>query len=123
MQSNKFESIKIKAANCNVRSRPRRKSSPDLSVESAVVSVSMQAISRMSKMRSTAPMSILLAAFALAFFANARADVPNYEIEQGVALADSQNPEVIIARKKLEAARGGLIEARSGYLPSVVSSG
>jgi outer membrane protein len=48
---------------------------------------------------------------------------PNYEIEQGVALADSQNPEIVVARKKLEAARGGLIEARSGYLPSVVSSG
>src|SRR2546423_5791652 len=59
----------------------------------------------------------------LALFANAQAGLPNYDIEQGVALADSQNAEVVIARKKLEAARGGLIEARSGYLPSVASSG
>jgi len=106
---------------CQVSSDQER--DQDLRVESAVVSSSMQAFSRMSKMRSTAPMSTLLAAFALAFCANARAEVPNYEIEQGVTLADSQNPEVVIARKKLEAARGGLIEARSGYLPSVISSG
>ncbi len=51
------------------------------------------------------------------------AEPPTYTIEQGVALADSQNPDILIARKKLEAARGGLVEARSGYLPSVVSTG
>ena len=51
------------------------------------------------------------------------AQPPPYSIDQGVALADSQNPDILIARKKLEAARGALIEARSGYLPSVVSSG
>ena len=51
------------------------------------------------------------------------AQPPTYTIDQGVALADSQNPDVQIARKKLEAARGGLLEARSGYLPSVISSG
>jgi outer membrane protein len=49
--------------------------------------------------------------------------MPTYTIDQGVSLAEDQNPEIIIARKKIEAARGGLIEARSGYLPSVVSSG
>jgi outer membrane protein TolC len=48
---------------------------------------------------------------------------PVYSIDQGVALADEQNPEIVVARKKLEAARGGLIEARAGYLPSVISSG
>jgi outer membrane protein TolC len=64
---------------------------------------------------------VVLAAIGL--LANARAEPPNYEIEQGVALADSQNPEIIIARKKVEAAHGGLIEARSGYLPSVISNG
>jgi outer membrane protein len=48
---------------------------------------------------------------------------PVYSIDQGVALADEQNPDIVVARKKLEAARGGLIEARSGYLPSVISSG
>jgi OMF family outer membrane factor len=51
------------------------------------------------------------------------AQPPTYTIDQGVALADGQNPDVLIARKKLEAARGGLMEARAGYLPSVVSTG
>ena len=51
------------------------------------------------------------------------AQPPTYTIDQGVSLADSQNPDILIASKKLEAARGGLIEARSGYLPSVISSG
>ena len=54
---------------------------------------------------------------------SAGAEPPRYGIEQGVALADAQNPEIVIARKKVEAARGGLIEARAGYLPSVISSG
>ena len=53
----------------------------------------------------------------------ASAEMPTYTMDQGVALADAQNPEIIIARKKVEAARGGLIEARSGYLPSVISTG
>src|SRR5438309_9932112 len=66
---------------------------------------------------------LLVALLAIGLLANARAQLPSYEIEQGVALADAQNPEIIIARQKVEAARGGLIEARSGYLPSVVTSG
>jgi outer membrane protein len=49
--------------------------------------------------------------------------LPTYSLEQAVTLAHRQNPDIAIARKKLEAARGGVIEARSGYLPSVVSSG
>src|SRR5438477_705838 len=49
--------------------------------------------------------------------------VPAYDVEQAVALAQAQNPEIAIARKKLEAAHGGLIEARAGYLPSLVSTG
>src|SRR2546429_2849775 len=49
--------------------------------------------------------------------------VPTYDAEQAVALAQAQNPEIAIARKKLEAAHGGLIEARAGYLPSLVSTG
>src|SRR5712692_2637110 len=55
--------------------------------------------------------------------AQARCETPSYTVEQGVALAEAQNPEIIIARKKIEAARGGLIEARSGFLPSVISTG
>jgi len=48
---------------------------------------------------------------------------PSYSIEQAVALAKKQNPEIAIAAKQIEAARGGVIEARSGFLPSVVSTG
>src|SRR3954470_5953553 len=47
----------------------------------------------------------------------------SYTIDEAVAAADAHNPDVAIARKKVEAARGGLITARSGFLPSVVSSG
>ena len=49
--------------------------------------------------------------------------VPAYSIEQAVAVAQEHNPEILIARKKVLAARGGFIEARSGYLPSLSSSG
>src|SRR5881398_3446988 len=49
--------------------------------------------------------------------------VPVYSIEQAVALAQERNPEILIARKKVLAARGSFIEARSGYLPSLSSSG
>ena len=51
------------------------------------------------------------------------AATPLYSIEEAVALAQTQNPEIGIARKKIEAARGDLITARSGLLPSVVSTG
>jgi outer membrane protein TolC len=47
----------------------------------------------------------------------------SYDVDQTVALALAQNPEIAIARKKVQAARGGVVEARSGFLPSVVSSG
>ncbi len=52
-----------------------------------------------------------------------RCEIPTYTVEQGVARAIEKNPEIIMARKQVEAARGGLIEARSGYLPSLVSAG
>ena len=67
--------------------------------------------------------SVLGAVLATGFGGVTYAQPPTYTIDQGVALADSQNPDILIARKKLEAARGSLIEARAGYLPSVVSSG
>src|SRR6266700_2706219 len=54
---------------------------------------------------------------------SAYAAVPNYTIDQAVALAQTQNPEIAIARKKVQGARGSWIEARSGYLPSLTSSG
>jgi outer membrane protein TolC len=49
--------------------------------------------------------------------------VPAYAIEQAVAVAQERNPEILIARKKVLAARGSFIEARSGFLPSLTSSG
>lgn len=55
--------------------------------------------------------------------ASLQAATPSYSVEEAVALAQAQNPEIAIARKKVQAARGGLIEARSGYLPSVISTG
>src|SRR6266487_4814854 len=52
-----------------------------------------------------------------------QAAVPHYTVEEAVALAQAQNPEIAIARKKVQGARGGWVEARSGYLPSLSSSG
>jgi outer membrane protein len=49
--------------------------------------------------------------------------MPTYTIEQAVAVAQAQNPEIAIARKTVQGAHGGLVEARSGYLPSVASRG
>jgi outer membrane protein TolC len=59
----------------------------------------------------------------LALPAPLQAAAPTYSSEEAVALAQAQNPEIAIARKQVQAARGGLIEARSGFLPSVVSTG
>lgn len=53
----------------------------------------------------------------------AQGGTASFNVEQAVALAGDQNPDIQIARKKVEAAKGGLLEARSGYLPSVVSTG
>jgi outer membrane protein len=60
---------------------------------------------------------------AFVFPAQAHAAVPSYGIEEAVAVAEAHNSDIVIARKKVLAARGGVTEARSGYLPSVVSSG
>lgn len=48
---------------------------------------------------------------------------PTYTVEEAVALAKKQNAEIAVAAKQIEAARGGVIEARAGSLPSVVSTG
>jgi hypothetical protein len=42
---------------------------------------------------------------------------PAYTIEEAVAVAKKQNPEILMAGKQIEAARGGVIEARAGFLP------
>src|SRR6266705_4374043 len=49
--------------------------------------------------------------------------VPAYTIEQAVAVTQERNPDILIARKKVVGAHGGFIEARSGFLPSLSSSG
>jgi outer membrane protein TolC len=46
-----------------------------------------------------------------------------YTIDEAIAVARAENPDIAIARKKVQAARGGFIEARSGFLPSLTSSG
>ena len=66
--------------------------------------------------------SALLSLGALFALASASA-APRYTIDDVVRLAQAQNPEIAIARKKIQAARGGQVEARSGYLPSVISNG
>src|SRR5437867_2202592 len=48
---------------------------------------------------------------------------PIYTIEQAVAFAQAHNPEIEIARKKVQGAHGGWVEARSGYLPWLTSTG
>jgi outer membrane protein len=61
--------------------------------------------------------------FLLLALARAGHGAPTYTAEDAVALAKKQNAEIAIAAKQLEAARGSVIEARSGFLPSVVSTG
>ena len=65
----------------------------------------------------------LMIAVALAVSSKFLEAMPAYTIEQAVALAQERNPEILIAHKKVTAARGGFIEARSGYLPRLSSSG
>ena len=67
--------------------------------------------------------SVLLS-FALAGLLTLNAQAQkSLSLEQAVALAREQNPEIVMARKQIEAARGGVVEARAGSLPSLVSSG
>lgn len=69
-----------------------------------------------------AAISVIIAS-TLAVSSTSLESMPVYDIEQAVALAQERNPEILIAHKKVTAARGGFIEARSGYLPSLSSSG
>jgi outer membrane protein TolC len=64
-----------------------------------------------------------LVAVGLVVFSKSLEAMPVYGIDEAVALAQERNPDVLIARKKVIAARGGFIEARSGYLPWLSSSG
>ena len=72
-------------------------------------------------MRSTfAAISTLIAALS---FSSEAFGIPTYTIEQAVAVAEEHNPEILIAQKKVQGARGGMIEARSGFLPWLSSDG
>ncbi len=74
-------------------------------------------------MRSKFAAISMLIEFALAASPKALWALPVYTIDQAVAVAQEHNPEILIARKKVLAAHGGFIEARSGFLPSLASSG
>ena len=65
----------------------------------------------------------LLALAGICAVGSASAATPRYTMDDVVRLAQAQNPEIAIARKKIQAARGGEVEARSGFLPSVISNG
>jgi outer membrane protein TolC len=72
-------------------------------------------------MRVALDVVILLVVCGLA--ATIQAANPTYTAEEAVTLAQTQNLDIAVARQKLNAARGGMIEARSGYLPSVGAVG
>jgi outer membrane protein len=72
-------------------------------------------------MRRSSRTVILLGAFALTT-AVSRAG-PAYSVDEAVAMAKRQNPEILMAAKQLEAAKGSVTEARAGFLPGVVSTG
>ncbi len=65
----------------------------------------------------------MLSALVLSASSKILGAAPAYTIEQAVAVAQERNPEILIARKKVLAARGSFIEARSGFLPALTSSG
>ncbi len=55
--------------------------------------------------------------------ATLRAAAPSYTVEEAVAAAKKGNAEILMAAKQLEAAKGGVVEARAGFLPGVISTG
>src|SRR5262249_16178434 len=67
-----------------------------------------------------AALSLLIAALSVLPKALA---LPVYTIEQAVAVAEENNPEILIARKKVQGARGSWVEARSGFLQWLSSNG
>jgi outer membrane protein len=69
------------------------------------------------------PGSRFLTLLALVSSAGLHGATQAYNVDEAVALAKAQNPEIEIARKKVQAARGSFIEARSGYLPSALATG
>src|SRR2546430_16526054 len=70
----------------------------------------------------SAAISLLIAAGFFVFPQPVKA-APLHSIEQAVAVGQEHNPDILIARKRAQGARGSWIEARAGFLPSVSSSG
>ena len=69
-------------------------------------------------------LGIRLAGFLIALATQTfAAERSRYHIDEAIRVARARNPDIAIAEKKLEAARNGIVEARAGQLPSVVSSG
>ena len=48
---------------------------------------------------------------------------PAFTVDEAVVAARKQNAEILMAAKQLEAAKGGVTEARAGFLPGVISTG
>src|SRR5436309_8186791 len=65
----------------------------------------------------------MLSAVVLSAFSKILGAAPAYTIEQAVAVAQERNPEILIARKKVLAARGSFIEARSGFQTTLTATG
>src|SRR5881409_3665707 len=65
----------------------------------------------------------MLSAVVLFVFPQPVEAAPVYTIEQAVAVAQEHNPDILIASKRVQGARGSWIEARAGFLPSLSSSG
>ena len=74
------------------------------------------------KARRLLPMGLSLAVF-LWNPAVKGGERPVYSPDRVVSLAQENNRDIAIARARLGAAAGGIVEARSGYLPSVLSTG
>jgi outer membrane protein len=49
------------------------------------------------------------------------AQSPRYSLQQCIDIALNQNSEVLVAKKRLEEAAGGIVEARAGFLPNLTS--
>jgi outer membrane protein TolC len=75
-------------------------------------------------MNSNARSLVVLLVLLLARDALAQTNVaPRYTLVECVNLALAKNPDVLIARKRVEEAAGMIVEARAGYLPALLSWG
>src|ERR1700756_3940638 len=48
--------------------------------------------------------------------------LPRYTLWQALDLALKQNPDLLVAKKKVEEAAGAVMEARAGFLPNLTTS-